>query len=90
VITGSAGGFLAMLRAALRLGGAAPVTAPDALIRDAAERMGFDANALAALVAHVSGGRALRLRRGDPLPAAYLSALARTAEYVHHLERKAS
>lgn len=90
VITGSAAGFFATLRAALRLGGAVPPAAPDTLVRDAAELMGFDAGGLAPLVAHASGGRALRLQRGDPLPPAYLSALARTAEYVNNLERKAS
>jgi hypothetical protein len=89
VIAESASGFFATLRAALRLGGAAPPAAPDALVRDAAARMGFDANGLAPLVAHMSGGRALRLRRGDPLPVAYLGALACAAEYVNHLERKA-
>jgi hypothetical protein len=90
VIAESASGFFAVLRAVLRLGGAVPPAAPDAVIRDAGELMGFDAGGLAPLVAHMGAGRALRLRRDDPLPLAYLAALARTAEYVNHLERKAS
>ena len=42
---------------------------------------------LAPLVRHVEGGSALRLEGGarDPLVAAYLGAVARTAEYVNRL-----
>ena len=90
VIVGSAGGFFTMLRAALRLGGKTPPVAPDALVREAAAAMGFAPEGLAALVAHASGGRALKLGPGDPLPAAYLGAVARTAEYVNRMERTRS
>jgi hypothetical protein len=36
-------------------------------------------------VAHASGSRPLKLASGDPLPAAYLDAVARTAEFVNSL-----
>jgi hypothetical protein len=89
VVVESAGGFFAMLRAALRLSGAAVPAGQDALVREAGSTFGFDPAGLAGLVTHVSGGSVLRLHAGDALPAAYLNALAKTAEYVHHLERKA-
>jgi predicted nucleotidyltransferase len=89
VVLDSAGGFFAMLRAALRLGGAAAPAGHDALVREAGKMFGFDPVGLAGLVTHVSGGSVLRLHAGDALPAAYLNALARTAEFVNSLERTA-
>lgn len=87
VIVGSASGFLTMLRAALRLAGkTAPPTA-DALVREGAGVVGFAAVGLAPLVAHASGGAALKLATHDPLPAAYLEAVARTAQFVNRMER---
>jgi hypothetical protein len=38
----------------------------------------------------VAGTRALKLDAHDRLPLAYLQAMARTAEFVNHMERKAS
>jgi predicted nucleotidyltransferase len=87
VIVGSAGGFLTMLRAALRLAGKTAPGTPGALVRDAGGEMGFAAAGLAPLVAHASGGPALKLAAHDPLPAAYLEAVARTAQYVNRMER---
>ncbi len=87
VIVGSAGGFLTMLRAALRLAGNAVPAAPDALVREAAGVVGFGAAGLAPLVAHASGGPALKLAAHDLLPAAYLEAVARTAQFVNRMER---
>ena len=82
-LAGSAGGFLTMLRATLRLAGRTPPATADALVEEAGALVGFAPQALAALVAHSSGHRALTLARGDPLPAAYLEAVARTAEFVN-------
>ncbi len=85
VIAGSTGGFFTMLRAALRLAGKVVPAGPDALVREAGAVIGFAPDGLAALVAHATGGRTLKLARGDRLPAAYLGAVARTAEFVNRL-----
>ena len=86
VIGGSTGGFFTMLRATLRLAGQTPPAEPDALVRAAGALVGFAPEGLAALVAHATGARALTLASaGDPLPAAYLDAVTRTAEYMNRL-----
>src|SRR5712691_688567 len=85
VIAGSTGGFFTMLRAALRLAGKAVPAGADALVREAGAVIGFAPDGLAALVAHATGGRTLKLARGDPLPVVYLGAVARTAEFVNRL-----
>jgi hypothetical protein len=90
IIVASAGGFFTMLRATLRLNGVEPPSAPDTLVRAAGGAAGFRAADLDPLVQHVMGVRPLQLRAGDPLPAAYLAAVAATAAYVHRLERKGS
>ncbi len=84
-IVGSAGGFFTMLRSVLRLAGKTPPAAPTDLLREAAATIGFSAEGLAPLAVHVAGGPALKLAGGDPLPAAYLAVVARTAKYVNHL-----
>jgi hypothetical protein len=85
VIAGSAAGFFTMLRATLRLAGKTPPAAPDALVREVGILVGFAPEGLAALVDYTTGGRRLRLGSADPLPAAYLAAVARTAEFVNGL-----
>ncbi|HEU5260805.1 MAG TPA: hypothetical protein VFU41_05185 [Gemmatimonadales bacterium] len=87
VIVGSRAGFFTMLRATLRLTEKTPPTAPDALVREAGALIGFAPEGLAGLVQHARGVRALRLGSGDPLPGAYLAAVARTAEFVHRLHQ---
>ena len=89
VLVQSAGGFFAMLRAALRLAGDTPPARPDQLVQTAGARLGFDAAKLEPLVSHVTGTQTLKLKVGDPLPAAYVAALASTAAYVNRMERKA-
>jgi len=84
-VAGSAGGFFTMLRAALRLAGQTPPADVASLVRAAGALVGFPPDGLAPLVAHATGGRALRLAAGDPLPAAYLGAVAQTAEFVNRL-----
>jgi hypothetical protein len=86
-LVGSAGGFFTMLRAALRLAGQAPPADPASLVRAAGALIGFAPDGLAPLVAHASGGSALRLAPRDALPAAYLAAVARTAEFVNRLSQ---
>src|SRR3989442_9268816 len=83
VIVGSAAGFFTMLRATLRLAGKTPPVPPDALVREAGVLMGFAPERLAALEAHARGVGQLKLSPGDPLPLAYLAAVARVAELVN-------
>ncbi len=83
VIGGSVPGFLAMLRATLRLAGDTPPAAAAALVRAAGTLIGFPAEGLAPLVTQSTGGPGLRLAAGDPLPAAYLAAVAHTAAFVN-------
>src|SRR5881398_69829 len=85
VVVGSAGGFFTMLRAVLRFGGRPVPASPAELVRSAAALIGFPAEGLAPLVQHAMGGPMPRLGKGDPLAAAYLGAVARTAEYVNSL-----
>jgi predicted nucleotidyltransferase len=85
VIVGSAGGFFTMLRSVLRLASRQVPAGTEELVTAAADLVGFAAADLEALVQHAAGGPALRLRRGDPLAAAYLAAVARTAAYVNTL-----
>jgi predicted nucleotidyltransferase len=87
VIVGSAPGFFTMLRALLRLAGRPVPARPGMLVGAAATLVGFDAGELASLIRHAEGGPALRLEGGahDPLVAAYLTALARAAQYVNQL-----
>jgi predicted nucleotidyltransferase len=85
VIVGSAGGFFTMLRAVLRFAGRPASGSPAELVGSAAALIGFPAEGLAPLVQHAMGGPMPRLGKGDPLAAAYLAAVARTAEYVNAL-----
>jgi len=74
-----------MLRATLRLAGKTPPASPDALLREAGALMGFAPERLTALETHTRGVRQLKLAPGDQLPAEYLAAVARTAEFVNRL-----
>jgi hypothetical protein len=85
VVVGSAAGFFTMLRSLLRLSGRAVPTAPDVVAREAAALAGFPATALDDLVAHLNGGARLAFAPRDPRAAAYLAAVARTAEFVNGL-----
>jgi predicted nucleotidyltransferase len=85
VVVQTAGGFFTMLRAVLRLVGWPAPAPPAELVRSAAGMIGFSADPLAPLVQHAMGGPIPRLQKGDPLPAAYLAAVTRTAEFVNRL-----
>jgi hypothetical protein len=80
----SAGSFFTMLRATLRLAGQEPPRDAVALVRAAGALIGFPADALAPLAAHAAGAQTLR-RAEPPLAAAYLDAVARTAQFVNRL-----
>jgi len=84
-VAGSAAGLLTMLRSVLRLTGATPPAAPDALVREAAGRIGFAPGALDDVLAHVRGERRLALGNHDARAVAYLDVVARTTEFVNRL-----
>ncbi|MGH7608035.1 MAG: hypothetical protein ACREME_11925, partial [Gemmatimonadales bacterium] len=83
-LRGTAAGFFTMLRAVLRLAGRTPPAGAPDVLRDAARTIGFTADGLERLAGPV------KLAPRDPLPAAYLRALARTADYVNRMERTSS
>jgi hypothetical protein len=85
VIVASAPGFLTMLRTVLRFGGKPVPARPAELLGAAAAVIGFKTDGLGPLIEHTAGGPPLRLGKGDPLTLAYLTALARTAQYVTQL-----
>lgn len=83
LVAASASGFLTMLRTTLRLAGT-PVPASAAeVVLAAAAVIGFPASDLADVVAHVEGRARLSLGPRDPRAAAYLEAVAKTADYVN-------
>src|SRR5438093_1203284 len=87
VIAGSLGGFFTMLRATLRLAGrpAAAAATPVELLEQAAGAIGFPVESLRELATHAAGATRLALQPADPRAAAYLAAVAKTAEFVDHL-----
>jgi len=79
----SASGFFTMLRTLLRFMGKPVPGDTESLLRTAAALAGFAPDALAPVAAHVEGRAPLKLRERDPLAAAYLDAVARTAAFVN-------
>jgi hypothetical protein len=83
LIAGNAASFLTMLRTTLRLAGTrVPETAAEVVLAGAAV-IGFPAGDLADVVKHIEGRAPLALKPRDPRAAAYLEAVARTADYVN-------
>jgi hypothetical protein len=85
VLMASVSGLLTMLRSVLRLSGVTPPAAPEALVREAAARIGFAPDALDDVLAHRRGGRRLALGKHDARAVAYLAVVARTTEFVNRL-----
>ena len=83
LVTQSASGFFTMLRTLLRLMGKAVPDDAGGLLRAAGTAAGFATEALAPVAAHLEGRADLSLGPRDPLAAAYLAAVARTAEFVN-------
>ena len=81
------GGFFTMLRATLRLAGrpAAAAATPLELLGQAAGAIGFPVEPLMELATHAAGTRQLALQPADPRAAAYLAAVAKTAQFVDSL-----
>ena len=83
LIAGSAASFLTMLRTTLRLAGTrVPDKAAEVVLAGAAV-IGFPAQDLADVVAHLEGRAPLVLKPRDPRATVYLEAVARTADYVN-------
>jgi hypothetical protein len=83
LVAQSASGFFTMLRTLLRLMGRPVPADADALLKAAAAAAGFPPEALQPVAAYVEGRGKLSLGGRDPLAAAYLAAVARTAEFVN-------
>jgi len=85
VVRSSVSGLLTMLRSVLRLSGVTPPAHPEALVRDAAARIGFAPDALDDVLADLRGERRLALGKHDPRAAAFLGVVAGTTEFVNRL-----
>ena len=83
LIAGNAASFLTMLRTTLRLAGTPVPDTPAKVVLAGAAIIGFPAQDLADVVAAVEGRAKLALQARDPRAAAYLEAVARTADYVN-------
>jgi hypothetical protein len=85
LVRDSVAGWLTMLRAALRLAGRPVPDAATDVVRASGDLLGFAPEPVASLVATARDGGPPRLAPGDPRVAAYLAAVARTADYVDSL-----
>lgn len=83
LIVGSAASFLTMLRTTLRLAGTRVPATPAEVVLAGAAVIGFPAEDLKDVVAHLEGRAHLKLGPRDPRAALYLEAVARTADYVN-------
>ena len=83
LVAASASGFLTMLRTTLRLAGTPVPATPAEVVLAAAAVVGFPAADLADVVAHVEGRTRIALEPRDARAAAYLEAVAKTADYVN-------
>jgi hypothetical protein len=85
LVRDTAGSWLTMMRAVLRLAGRPVPDAPADVVRAGAALAGFPPEPVAELVAAARGAAGPGLAPRDPRVAAYLAAVARTAEYVDSL-----
>lgn len=83
LVAGSASSLLTMWRTTLRLAGTPVPESPAEVVLATAAVIGFPANDLADVVAHLEGRAPLALAPRDPRAAVYLEAVARTADYVN-------
>lgn len=83
LVTQSASGFWTMQRTLLRLLGKPVPADAEALLRAVGAVAGFAPDALVPIAAYLEGRATLSLGMRDPLAAAYLAAVARTAEFVN-------
>lgn len=83
LVAQSASGFFTMLRTLLRLADRAVPAEAESLLKAAGAAAGFAAEPLLPLADHLEGRTELELGKRDPLAAAYLAAVARTAAFVN-------
>jgi hypothetical protein len=86
LLTGSAGTFLVLFRATLRLAGRTPPGDPAALVADTAAVAGLDASALDWVLGRMAGRRVPALAPFDPVAGHYLAQAERLAGYLDGLE----
>lgn len=84
-LAASVSGFLAMLRALLRLSGREAPAERSAVIAAAATLVGFDPAPVTALALSARERKAPKLSPDDPQAVAYLAAVTGTTEYVNGL-----
>jgi len=85
LLASSAGTFLTLFRAVLRLKGSVPPQAPEELVGAAARVIGFDPTAFDWVLARLAGCKVARLTQFDPIAERYLGAVERLAEYVDQM-----
>ncbi len=85
LLVSSAGTFLTLFRAVLRLKGSTPPQAPEELVGAAARLVGFDPGAFDWVLARLAGRKPAHLRQFDPIAERYLAAIERLAEYVDQM-----
>ena len=82
----SAGTFFILFRAALRLGGGAPPSGHEALVRETAAVAGLDATAFDWVLAALGGKEPKPLQPYDPIAGRYVDTMEKLADYVDGLE----
>jgi predicted nucleotidyltransferase len=82
LLLASAGTFLTLLRATLRLVGRVPPAEPGALVEAAAEVAGMDAGAFGWIVGRLAGQAMPALQPFDPIGARYVDAIERLVRFV--------
>lgn len=81
--------FLVMFRTVLRLSAAAVPRDHEAVVRETAERAGFDPAPVLKLLAARAAGGAPRLERDDPVIIGYLEAVGRVVHYIDRMMEEA-
>jgi predicted nucleotidyltransferase len=82
LLLASAGTFLTLLRATLRLAGRVPPAEPAALVEAAAEVAGMDAGAFGWIVGRLAGQAMPALEPFDPIGVRYVDAIERLVRFV--------
>jgi len=82
LLLGSFSTFLVLFRTVLRLSGHDGARDPETVVRQTAERAGFDPSPLLAVHGARSGGAALDARADSPVVVGYLEAVERVVQYV--------
>jgi len=81
--------FLVMFRTVLRLSGEGSGRDPEAVVRETAQRVGFDPAPLLEIVRARAGGAKIDVRPDGPVVTGYLDAVAEVVRYVDRFEAAA-